>query len=56
MRWKFYGLLVVLGRQISHSGAGRLAIATSYLMISGFQFLVTQHWTDNEPTPSGEGT
>ena len=56
MGWKFYGLLVVLGWQISHSGAGRLAVATSLLMISGFKFLVTQRWTDNEPTPSKERT
>jgi hypothetical protein len=55
MGWEFYGLLVILGRQISHSSAGRLAIATSYLMISGFEFLVTQHSTGNKSTPSREG-
>jgi hypothetical protein len=54
MGWKFYGLLMVRGRQISNSGAGRLAIATSFLTVSGFEFVVTQRWTDNEPTPSKE--
>jgi hypothetical protein len=55
MGWEFYGLLVILGRQISHSGTGRLAIARYYLMISGFEFFATQRWTGNESTPSREG-
>jgi hypothetical protein len=51
---KFYGLLMVLGRQISNLETPRLAVATSLLTISGFEFVVTQRWTDNEPTPSKE--
>jgi hypothetical protein len=37
-------------------GGSRLAVATSLLTISGFEFFVTQRWTDNEPTPSKERT
>jgi hypothetical protein len=52
--WKFYGLLMVLGRQISNSGAGRRALATSFLTVSGFEFFVTRRWTGNEPIPTKE--
>jgi hypothetical protein len=54
MGWEFYGLLVILGRQISHSGSRRLTMSASFLTASGFKFLMAQHSTDNEPTSNKE--
>jgi hypothetical protein len=42
LRYELYSPLVVLGRQISNAGSPRLAVATSLLTVSGFEFLVTQ--------------
>lgn len=50
-----YGLLMVFGRQISNSGAHRLAVTTSFLIVSRFKFFVTQRWTDDESTLIREG-
>jgi hypothetical protein len=54
LRDEFYYPLVVLGRQISHSGSRRLTMSASFLTASGFKFLMAQHSTDNEPTSNKE--